>query len=167
MADKWIPVFGGTDPALRAAVAYIWITEDTYDKDYIATHTVGFDKWKDYVMGDEDGIPKTPQWASPPCGVPVWTIKALARQYASKVTAIHHGGTGGGVSRAPYGHEQTRGEVYLLAMQGWGKPGVHQHTLGFSLPTGAKQKPSLGSVVPDKMIQSAMKEELDCWTAPL
>jgi len=58
-ADKWIPILPNTDAALHLAVAYIWITEDTYDKDYVATHTVGFDKFKEYVMGNEEtGISK-------------------------------------------------------------------------------------------------------------
>ncbi len=78
-ADKWIPVYPNTDGALLLAIAYTWINEGTYDKDYIATHTHGFEKFKEYVLGNEDGIPKTPEWASPKCGVPSWTIKALAR----------------------------------------------------------------------------------------
>ena len=63
-ADKWIPVLPNTDAALQLAIIYIWITEGTYDKEYVKTHTVGLDKVADYVMGKEDGIPKTPEWAS-------------------------------------------------------------------------------------------------------
>jgi trimethylamine-N-oxide reductase (cytochrome c) len=59
-ADKWIPVLPNTDAALQLAIAYTWMSEDTYDKDYIATHTVGFDKFENYVLGADDGIPKTP-----------------------------------------------------------------------------------------------------------
>ncbi|NIO72390.1 MAG: molybdopterin-dependent oxidoreductase, partial [Anaerolineae bacterium] len=124
-ADKWIPILPNTDAALQLAIAYIWITEGTYDKDYVATHTVGFDKFEDYVLGREDGIPKTPEWASPKCGVPEWTIKALAREFASKTTSICHY-YGGSMIRGPYSHEPARLEVILLGMQGLGKPGVHQ-----------------------------------------
>ncbi len=124
--DKWIPILSSTDCALALALAYTWIKEDTYDKDYIATHSIGFDKWKDYVMGDEDGIPKTPAWASPLCSVPTWTIKALARVWASKTTSIYHGYGGGGIVRAPYSHESSRMLNQMVAMHGWGKPGVHQ-----------------------------------------
>jgi len=126
-ADKWIPILPNTDAALQLAIAYIWITEGTYDKEYVATHTVGFDKFADYVMGREDGIPKTPEWASSKCSVPEWTIKALAREFAAKVTSIIHS-YGGGYIRGTYSSEPARLEVILLGMQGLGKPGVHQQS---------------------------------------
>ena len=69
-ASKWIPVRPNHDPALQLAIAYTWITEGTYDKEYLATHAVGFDKFEAYVMGKDDGTPKTPAWAAPLCGVP-------------------------------------------------------------------------------------------------
>ena len=89
------------------------------------SHTVGFDKVKAYVMGEEDSMPKTPEWASKKCGVPEWTIKALAREFASKRTSIAHY-YGGSYVRGPYSHEPARLECILLGMQGLGKPGVHQ-----------------------------------------
>jgi len=33
--DKWIPILPNTDAALQLALAYVWLTEDTYDKEYI------------------------------------------------------------------------------------------------------------------------------------
>ena len=124
-ADKWIPVLPNTDAALQLAIAYIWISEGTYDKKYVETHTYGFEEFEKYVMGKEDGVPKTPEWAAKKCGVPEWTIKALARVWGQTITAIAHGNGGPGV-RGPYSTEFGRLEVLLLAMQGLGKPGVHQ-----------------------------------------
>jgi molybdopterin guanine dinucleotide-containing S/N-oxide reductase-like protein len=124
-ADKWIPVLPNTDAALHLAISYVWITEGIYDKEYIATHTHGFEEYKKYVLGDEDGLPKNPGWAAPLCGVPEWTIKALAREWASKKTSIAHGNEGSYI-RGPYAHEPARLEVLNLAMQGVGKPGRHQ-----------------------------------------
>jgi molybdopterin guanine dinucleotide-containing S/N-oxide reductase-like protein len=123
--DKWIPILPNTDAALQLAIAYIWITENTYEKEYVATHTVGFDKFKDYVLGQEDGIPRTPEWAHTKCGIPAWTIKALAREWASMRTSIAHG-NGGCYIRGPYSTEPGRLEVILLGMQGLGRPGCHQ-----------------------------------------
>ena len=100
------------------------LNEGTYDKKYIATHVVGYQEFEDYVLGKEDGIAKTPAWASPKCGVPEWTIKALAREWAKKATTICHG-NGGSYIRGPYSTEPARLEIFLLAMQGLGKPGAH------------------------------------------
>ncbi|MFC1868670.1 molybdopterin-dependent oxidoreductase [Thermodesulfobacteriota bacterium] len=124
-ADKWIPILPNTDAAMHLAIAYLWITEGTYDKDYVATHSVGFEKVRDYVLGKEDGIPKTPKWASELTNVPSRIIKALAREWASRATSIVHC-NGGPYIRGPYSTEPARLEVILLGMQGLGKPGANQ-----------------------------------------
>jgi len=129
-ADKWIPILPNTDAALQLAIIYVWITEGTYDKEYVATHTVGMDKIEDYVLGKVDGVPKTPKWASEKCGVPSYTIKALARDWAKKRVTIGHY-FGGGFIRGPYSHEPARLECVLLGMQGLGKPGVHHAQIAY------------------------------------
>jgi molybdopterin guanine dinucleotide-containing S/N-oxide reductase-like protein len=141
-ADKWIPILPNTDAALQLAVAYVWITKGTYDKEYVKTHTVGFDKFSDYVLGKEDGVPKTPAWASPKCGVPEWTIKALAKQFAANKTSIAHH-YGGSMIRGPYSTEPARLECILLGMQGLGKPGIHQSQMsqkGMPRSEGLKER---------------------------
>jgi anaerobic selenocysteine-containing dehydrogenase len=126
-ANKWIPILPNTDAAMQLAIAYLWIKEGAYDRDYVESHTVGFEEFADYVTGKEDGVPKTPAWASAKCGVPEWTIKALAREFAAKTTSIIHS-FGGSYIRGPYSSEPARLEVILLGMQGLGKPGVHQQS---------------------------------------
>ena len=84
---KWIPILPATDAAFDFGVIYVWLTEGLYDKEYVETHTVHFDKMADYVLGKEDGVPKDPKWASERCGVPAWTIKAYARNVGTKVTS--------------------------------------------------------------------------------
>lgn len=133
-ADKWIPIIPGTDAALAAAIAYVWITGGTYDQAYVDTHTVGFDEehlpegappgssFKNYILGLADGQPKTPQWAEAICGVPARVTKALAREWAAKPTALF--AMYSGACRRAYAHEWTRMMVTLQAMQGLGKPGV-------------------------------------------
>ncbi|MFC1869392.1 molybdopterin-dependent oxidoreductase [Thermodesulfobacteriota bacterium] len=131
-ADKWIPILPNTDAAMRLAIAYVWITEGSYDKEYVATHAFGFDKFEGYVLGKEDGVPKTPKWAEPITNVPSRIIKALAREWASRTTSIAHG-MGGCAIRGSYSTEPARLEVLLLAMQGIGKPGVHQFIVGMNI----------------------------------
>ncbi|MBN1189679.1 MAG: molybdopterin-dependent oxidoreductase [Dehalococcoidales bacterium] len=147
-ADKWIPILPNTDAALQLAIIYTWLVEDTWDKEYVATHAVGLDKVADYVLGKEDGIPKTPAWASAKCGVPEWTIKALARDWAKKTTTIEHS-LGGGFIRSAYSSEPARLECIMLGMQGLGKPGVHQHTWQAGLPRPAASMHKL--LAPNKM----------------
>ena len=121
-ADKWIAPLPNTDAALWLGIAHTWMDEGTYDKDYIATHTEGFDWFERYVMGREDGIPKTAKWAEGKCGVPAADIKALARYWAThNVTTAHC--NGGGYIRSCFSTEPARLEVALLAMQGVGAPG--------------------------------------------
>ena len=82
-------------------------------------------------LAKRDGVPKTPKWASEKCGVPPWTIKALARDWAKKVVTIGHY-FAGGMARGPFAHEPARLECVLLGMQGLGKPGVHQAQIAYT-----------------------------------
>ena len=122
-ADKWIPVYANTDAALELAIAHVWLEEGLYDKEYVATHAVGAEPFFDYVLGKaEDGIAKTPEWASGKCGVPEWTIKALARHWHKAATSVTIGNGGPGI-RGPYSHEHCRLQSILMGMQGLCRPG--------------------------------------------
>ncbi len=146
-ATKWIPVKCNTDSALYLAVMYTWIEEGTYDQEYLDTHCVGFDaddmpeghdskeNLKDYILGTYDGIPKSPEWASPLCGVSEWTIKALAHNWANKTTGIFKSLWCG--MRGAYGHEPARLQIYAMAMQGLGKPGTGHVDTAFPTTEGS------------------------------
>jgi anaerobic selenocysteine-containing dehydrogenase len=124
-ADKWIPILPNTDAALYLAIAHRWFTKGTYDKEYLATHAYGVDKFEAYVMGAEDGVPKSPEWAAAITGVPARIIRALADEWASKRTTVVIS-NGGPAIRGPYSTEPARLQVLCLAMQGLGKPGCNQ-----------------------------------------
>ncbi len=123
--DKWITVLPSTDAALQLSIAYVWLTEGTYEKEYIETHAVGYEEFFDYVLGKVDGEPKTPEWAYEKCHTKPWTIRALARVWVKRVTSIIHS-NGGGLIRGPFSTEPGRLEPILLGMQGLGMPGRHQ-----------------------------------------
>jgi len=124
-ADRWIPILPNTDAAMYLAITYHWFKNGTYDKEYLKTHAVGVEKYEAYVMGQEDGVPKTPEWAAPITGVPSRIIKALAEEWSSKRTTVVIGNGGPGI-RGPYATEAARLQNICLAMQGLGKPGVNQ-----------------------------------------
>jgi trimethylamine-N-oxide reductase (cytochrome c) len=122
---KWFPLRPDSGAAVAQAIAYVWITEDTYDKEYVTKRTVGFEEFKNHVLGKDDGVPKTPEWASAESAIPARKIRALAREWASKRTVLSAGTRGGegSAARQAYATEWARMMILLQAMQGLGKPG--------------------------------------------
>jgi len=125
---EWIPINPGTDAALVAALAHVMVKEDLYDKDFMAKYVVGFDEdtlpegapkngsYMAYIMGDEDGVEKTPEWAAEITGIPAQRIIALAREIAQvKPCAIVQEL---GVQRRAYGEQAVRAIPILAAMTG-------------------------------------------------
>lgn len=138
LGGKWIAPRPGTSPALAHAIAHVWATEGLYDKEYVATRTTGFDKYAAYVLGEEDGIPKSPEWQEAETGVPAYTVRALARKWGGKKVYLAAGGKGstfGGACRNATGSQWARAMVCLMAMQGLGKPGVNFGNLQNGAPT--------------------------------
>jgi len=91
---QWIPIKPGTDLAMLIAIADVLFKENLYDQAFIDRwiEPVGFRKWKEYVLGVEDGIEKTPEWAESICGVPAETIRGLAELYGkSKPSKLYLG----------------------------------------------------------------------------
>lgn len=135
LADQWIPIRPGTDPAMMAGMAYVMIKENLHDQAFLGKYTVGFDKYSDYIMGKEDGIEKTPAWAEKISEVPKETIEALAREYATTKPACLNDCQG--PARSAMGEQYNRSAMTLTAMTGnVGKPGGSAAGGLMSLPVG-------------------------------
>jgi anaerobic dimethyl sulfoxide reductase subunit A len=153
----WYPIYGGTDVALIAALSYVMVKENLYDKEFMATHAAGFDEdtlpegapanssWMAYIMGkSDDGVEKTPEWAAEITGLPAERIVQLAREMATtKPCAMFQGW---GWQRRAYGEQPVRALPILAAMTGnfgisGGGPGMRPGGMTFQMDSA----PSTGS----------------------
>ncbi|MBW2108967.1 MAG: molybdopterin-dependent oxidoreductase, partial [Deltaproteobacteria bacterium] len=81
-ATEWIPINPSTDGAVAMAMCYVILKNDLYDKEFVENWTYGFEEFKKRAMGDEDGTPRTPEWAAAISGVPSETIERIALEFA-------------------------------------------------------------------------------------
>lgn len=134
VADEWIPINPGTDAALVNALAYVMITENLHDQEFLDTYCIGFDKehmpegyedqdsYKDYILGTgADGTAKTPEWAAPITGIPAAKIVQLAREIAlSKPCFVTQGW---GPQRQANGEQNSRAIPMISILTG--NIGIH------------------------------------------
>jgi anaerobic selenocysteine-containing dehydrogenase len=78
-ADYWLPLKPGTDTALLLAWLNVFITEELYDKSFVAEWTNGFDKLTAYVAE------LTPEWAAPITDLSPELIRETVRLMAANL----------------------------------------------------------------------------------
>ena len=122
LADEWIPIRPSTDTAVMAAMANVMIKENLHDQAFLDKFTVGFDQFKEYVLGQEDGVDKTPAWAAEISDVDSASIERLAREYATTKPAALMDCQG--PARSAMGEQFNRCAMTLCAMTAnVGRPG--------------------------------------------
>ncbi len=135
--DEWVPIRVGTDAALVEGMAYVMITENLVDQEFLDKYCIGYDEktlpkeapkngdYKSYILGKgPDGLPKTPEYASKITGVPVETIVRLARLFATTKPVFFAQGYGS--QRQANGEQTVRAIAMLPILTGQvGLPGTN------------------------------------------
>ncbi len=135
-----------TDTAMMLGMMHYLYTTGQYDKDFIKKYTVGFGKFKKYLLGETDKTPKTPEWAEKICGIDAKTIKSFAKSLKDNKTMIM---SGWAVQRADHGEQFHWMLVTLASMLGQiGVPGcgfgLSYHYSSGGTPTATA--PGLGGI---------------------
>lgn len=124
----WIPIKPNTDAAMLAAMAHYIFVNELQDQAFIDAFCQGMDagtmpgwaqgheNFKDYILGVNDGQPKSPEWAEPICGVKADDIKKLAHMYATTKPAALKASWAPG--RNAYGEQYNRMASAVQAMTG-------------------------------------------------
>jgi len=128
LADQHVFIRPSTDTAALLAMAYVMVTEGLQDQAFLDRHVLGFDEahlpagapagssYRAYLLGETDGVPKTPEWAAAITGVPTATLRALAVELATTKPAALQ--TGYAPGRTLYGEQFHRAAYALCAMTG-------------------------------------------------
>ena len=133
---RWLAAVPGTDVAIMLGLAHVLATEGLADREFLATHCTGYDRFERYLLGTDDGVPKSPQWAAAICGLDADELTALARQMAACRTIVT---VSWSLQRTRFGEQAPWMGLTLAAMLGQiGLPGG-----GFGHGYGSMNEPGL------------------------
>lgn len=118
---EWIPLRPNTDTAMMLALAHAVFHHPAFDRSFLDSHCVGFDRFLPYLLGQIDGVAKTPEWAEAITGVAASTTHDLAAAMLTSRTTVN---ASWALQRAAHGEQPFWALVTLAAMVGQiGLPG--------------------------------------------
>ena len=121
LGAEWLAPRPNSDVALMLGVAHTVISAGRYDQAFLDRYCEGFEVFRDYVMGETDGVPKTSEWAAAICEIGAPSIRHLAERMAKGRTMI---GTAYSLQRAEHGEQTYWMAIALAAILGQiGLPG--------------------------------------------
>lgn len=133
---EWHAPVPGTDVAIMLALAHVLATEGLADREFLDTYCVGYERFERYLLGADDGVPKSPAWAAAISGLAVEEITALARRMAAGRTLVT---VSWSLQRIRHGEQAPWMGLTLAAMLGQiGLPGG-----GFGHGYGSMNEPGL------------------------
>jgi biotin/methionine sulfoxide reductase len=134
---QWVPIRPNTDTAMMLAMAHTLLSEERYDAQFMTRHCAGFEQFRRYLLGLDDGVPKDADWAAAITAVDADTIRDLARRAAATRSMITCAWS---LQRAHHGEQPYWAAIVLAAMLGGiGLPGGgfafgHGSTNGIGVP---------------------------------
>jgi formate dehydrogenase major subunit len=133
----------GGDVALLNALLNVVVSEELYDRQYVAAHTEGFETLAEHVRAFR------PEAMEPACGVPAETVRAVARAFATARAALILWGMG--ISQSVHGTDNARALISLALICGHvGRPGTGLHPLrGQNNVQGASDAGLIPMMLPD------------------
>ncbi|GFM50951.1 dimethylsulfoxide reductase [Pseudomonas cichorii] len=135
--NEWLAIRPGSDTALMMALSWVLITRGLHDEAFVQRYTVGYERFRDYLLGHVDGQPKDPHWAEKLTGIAARQITELAQRMASKRTMIN---VAYSLQRSIHGEQPFWMTVTLAALLGQiGLPGG-----GFGLGYGCMNNTGSG-----------------------
>ena len=86
-ADEWYPIRPGSDTAFILALLNVIVSEGRYDKEFVASYTVGFDKLAEHVK------PFSPEWAAQETEISAKDIVRIAHEFSDAAPrAVYYAG---------------------------------------------------------------------------
>jgi formate dehydrogenase major subunit len=121
-ASHFLQLYPSTDVLLLNSIMYAIIDEGLENKEFIASHTDGYESLKANVQD------YAPDKIAAVCGIPADTIREVARLYATADKAIIFWGMG--ISQHIHGTDNARCLISLALLTGQiGRPGTGLHPL--------------------------------------
>jgi biotin/methionine sulfoxide reductase len=134
---EWLQPIPCTDTAIMLGLAHTLVTEGLHDAAFLERYTVGFERFRSYLLGEADGQPKDPAWAARISGIDAETIRRLAQRMAATRTFIT---TTWSLQRADHGEQPIWMTIVLAAILGQiGLPGG-----GFGIGYGSANRMGAG-----------------------
>src|SRR5262249_7911980 len=112
---QWIPIRPNTDTALMLAMAHTLLQDGRADEAFLARYCHGFEPFRRYLLGSDDGTAKSAEWAAAITGVPAETIRELGRHAASVRSLITCAWS---LQRAHHGEQPFWATIALASMLG-------------------------------------------------
>lgn len=118
---EWIAIRPNTDTAVMLALACEIVLANRHDETFLSRYCVGFERWRSYLLGLDDGVLKDAQWASQIAQVSAERLRSIAVQLTETRSIVN---VAWALQRAQHGEQPFWAAIGLASLLGQiGLPG--------------------------------------------